>query len=365
MFVYTILATTAVTCAALSVYGIASFGEGMMFQILLQVCNRLDSSTCDGDVATSTLTLSLSAIFTNPIQLWILRDFVDWDLGKNLAIFQAIGVTLGVRLLFLTQTLLLPHLLGIILFVAMLQKVMSDVCVAALDAGTVTENTPLKKYNFLSYYNYVTVWATGLTSGLLSGMYGTAGPPLIIFFSNVNLDKDVTRGTVSFCDNWMNFFRICSFLYYFITQGHVSRSEYANFSVQQLVIMYVAVTCGAIIGLSIGNYFSKFVNQYAFKYLVLFILAMGSILLTSVGLRSSEVVIVAICAFTIFIASNAAAYLFVRRRQASKVIGSSRVAVSYDKLPFFPEEDEGEVVEDKNNGFLDSNDYKHSEIEMN
>ena len=169
MFIETVIATALVTSLALTVYGIASFGEGMMFQVLLQVCNRLDSTVCDGDLATSTLTLSLSAIFTNPIQLWILRDFVDIELGKNLAFFQAIGVIIGVRLLFMNQSLLLPHLLGLLLFLIMLQKVAADVSVFA--AGELISQVPIKKYKFLKYKNYLIVWCTGLISGLLSGIY--------------------------------------------------------------------------------------------------------------------------------------------------------------------------------------------------
>lgn len=168
MFLLTVLATSVVTAVSLTVYGIASFGEGMMFQILLQVCNRVNGNVCDGNVSTSTLTLSLSAIFSNPIQLWILRDLVDWELGKHLAIFQALGVVIGVKILFISQTLLLPHLLGVLLFVVMLQKVMTDV--SAFASKSHSEHTPIKKYIFSSSWTYIAVWATGLASGLLSGV---------------------------------------------------------------------------------------------------------------------------------------------------------------------------------------------------
>ena len=167
MLLSTIVVTAAVTVVAMTVYGIASFGDGLMFQILLQMCSRIDHSVCDGDISTSTLSLSLSALFTNPIQLWILKDHADWRLGRHLAFFQAIGVAVGVRVLFISKSLLLPHLLGLLLFLILCQKVMSDVC--ALSQDTPRQIIYGQVYAFESAKHYVVVWLTGLTSGLLSG----------------------------------------------------------------------------------------------------------------------------------------------------------------------------------------------------
>lgn len=333
MFVLSVLATAAVSAFALTVYGIASFGEGMMYQILLQVCSRIDSSVCDGDISTSTLTLSLSAMLTNPIQLWILREHVDWKLGRNLALFQGIGVVIGVRILFLTSSLILPHILGLIMFFVMSQKVTTDVCLVA--RGASLEQEVLKKYELVSTKNYATVWLVGLASGLLSGMYGTAGPPLIIFFSTINLEKNIVRGTVSFCDNVINFCRISSFAINFMLQGHDSNSEYGQMSLGQLAIMYMAVTSGAMTGLGIGNTLTKYVNQFAFKYLVLLILGVGSVLLSSVGMSTADVVVVALALLTVFITWNVVAFLFVRQ-QSLRHLGasdSSIARIEYYRLP--------------------------------
>jgi hypothetical protein len=71
---------------------------------------------------------------------------------------------------------------------------------------------------------YVTMWATGISSGLLIrcrlvvllrfvcscdscaalcclvvGLFGAAGSPLVIFSASINLEKNVNRGTVTFC----------------------------------------------------------------------------------------------------------------------------------------------------------------------
>lgn len=167
MLYMTVFAISVVAAVALVVYGVASFGEGMMFQILLQLCSRIDGRVCDGNIATSTLSLSLAAVFTNPMQLWILREHVDWELGRNLAAAQAVGVVVGVRLLFVLHSPLISRFLGLLLFLILLQKISNDVIALASDSST--ELVTMKKFQFLTFRSYLTVWFTGILSGILSG----------------------------------------------------------------------------------------------------------------------------------------------------------------------------------------------------
>jgi uncharacterized membrane protein YfcA len=141
--------------------------SGMTFQVLLQACNRIDSDICDGNVATATLSLTIALIFTSPIQLYVLQQYVDWKLALNLSACQGIGVFLGVNLLMLNIGVTLPRFLGGLLYVVLLQKVLADVYAAVTDPFV--SAVPMKNYVFASWLNYVTVWATGISSGLLSG----------------------------------------------------------------------------------------------------------------------------------------------------------------------------------------------------
>lgn len=204
---------------------------------------------------------------------------------------------------------------------------------------------------------------------MFSGMYGTAGPPMIIFFATVNIEKDITRGTVSFCDNVINFFRISSFVYNFLTNGGESASEYGDLSVKQLLVLWAAVTCGAMLGLTLGNYISSYVNQFVFKYMVLFILGIGSVLLASVGMDSENLMIVAVSAVVVFVVANSAAFFVLRKRADSNSCGSSQLSsIEYQRVSVTAddscqqEDEEAEV--DSHRISTAANIKKSKEVEM-
>jgi uncharacterized membrane protein YfcA len=167
MHLLSVVALSVVASFALCVYGIASFGDGMIFQVLLQMCNRVDSTICDGYVGTATLSLSISLFFTSPLQLFVMRKHVDWQLAIHLAIFQAIGAVVGVRILFIYYSLILPRILGAVLYSVLLQKILADVRSHVKDPSRTIR--PLKKYLFTSWTSHFIVWITGFSSGLLSG----------------------------------------------------------------------------------------------------------------------------------------------------------------------------------------------------
>jgi uncharacterized membrane protein YfcA len=292
----------------------------MLMQVLLQACHRIDGNLCDGNISTATLSISIALFLACPAQLFFLKKHVDWKLAIQLSIFQAFGAVAGVRILFLFHSIVLPRILGAILFLVLLQKVCYTDMRSRASEDSLTIQ-PLRKYPFNSWTNYAVVWTTGLSSGLLSGMFGAAGPPLIIFSSAVNLDKDTTRGTVAFCDVVINFSRITAFIYNIAyassTNGAAGDKSFESYSQHEWVLYCGMVSAGALTGLCCGNVLAAHVDQSLFRSILLSILGMGSVMLGTVGMSSFTAGMVGLVGFSI-IASILLAQLS-RAREAGSV----------------------------------------------
>jgi uncharacterized membrane protein YfcA len=96
----------------------------------------------------------------------------------------------------------------------------------------------------------------GVVSGLLNGMAGLSGPPVLIFLSSINISKQEFRATLST---------------YFVILNVISISTFAmnglyNYEVFKNVLLYVPFL---ITGLYSGMFVSKRVNEENFKKVVL------------------------------------------------------------------------------------------------
>lgn len=164
------------------------------------------------------------------------------------------------------------------------------------------------------------------------GLYGTAGPPMIIFFSSAHLHKDVTRGTACFCDNVINLCRIFAFsINYMFSESDVNNT-FGTMSMGELLALFLAVTVGATGGLALGNSVSRYINQFAFKYIVLFILGVGSVLLSSVGLHSHDAFIVVVIEVVLFVSSVLAVFWCLRKRTLHENTAQRGQEIEYTAL---------------------------------
>ncbi|XMB85595.1 sulfite exporter TauE/SafE family protein [Mycoplasmatota bacterium WC44] len=107
----------------------------------------------------------------------------------------------------------------------------------------------------------------GMVSGLLNGSTGMSGPPVLLFLSNQNVEKNVFRSTLTS---------------YFLVLNVISITTYAftkiyNNDVLKLVVLYLpALISGTLIGIKLGNK----INEKLFKKIVLgFVFVMGILLL--------------------------------------------------------------------------------------
>lgn len=112
--------------------------------------------------------------------------------------------------------------------------------------------------NYKKYYPVV-----GAVTGVLNGMSGISGPPLILFFSNVKMDKLTYKAT---------------FNTIFLSLNIIAITTYALMGNIDKAVMKISATYGivVIVGAYAGMWFSSRVSEKVFKKVVIFIvLVMG------------------------------------------------------------------------------------------
>lgn len=117
------------------------------------------------------------------------------------------------------------------------------------------------KLNIKDYKKYYPI--VGSITGILNGMSGISGPPLILYFSNVKMDKLTYKATFNTIFLSLNVIAIATYA----SMGSIDRS-----------VLKIAGTYGivVIIGAYVGMWFSNKVSEKLFKKVViLIILIMG------------------------------------------------------------------------------------------
>jgi uncharacterized membrane protein YfcA len=127
---------------------------------------------------------------------------------------------------------------------------------------TITALAMLRNYKIKIKNQNISYGVVGLLSGLLNGSTGLSGPPVVLFLTNQNTDKDVFRANLTFYGIATNIFAIILF----ISEGIVNTS----------VLNFTAIYLPALIlGVFGGIKISSKINEALFKnltiYLILFL----------------------------------------------------------------------------------------------
>eukprot|EP00798_Chlamydomonas_sp_ICE-L_P001633 gene1633-33024_t len=105
----------------------------------------------------------------------------------------------------------------------------------------------------------------GACSGIMAGLTGMGGPPLMLLYQIMDIPKETVRGT----NAWLNFTSIGRLLSYY---------SLALFT-QPAIPLYAASCCLNVVGLLIGHHFSAKVNQKAFGHMLTSLMCVSSALL--------------------------------------------------------------------------------------
>jgi uncharacterized membrane protein YfcA len=278
-------AITVINLIAITIYSISSIGNGLLYHMGWQVCERASSGElallCNGDIATANIHITVAAFLLLPVQLWLLYSHVDWKLGVHLSVTQQLGVFSGMWLVFYIHSDWVARFLGFTMFATAVQKSFAELRLSRRSDSD-EEAAAMTRYEFNTWNDYLIVWFVGLSSGLFGGLYAAGGPPLMYFVTQINLEKNTCRGTVAFLYLVENLGRIV-FIFFLRHDSAVSLTN------PTFLYTIGALTGSSLLGLGIGNCVSDQIDQKCFRYMILAVLSLGSILLgtTGFGLETS------------------------------------------------------------------------------
>lgn len=140
----------------------------------------------------------------------------------------------------------------------------------------VNRSIPINKS--LSYIIYLTAYC----AGILGGMYGTSGPPLMILASYLIIDKYEWIGSV--CVAYL-FENITRFFYLIIWHRDAFIISDGNEWYDYLIFITGSIIA-SLVGLYSGNWIGEFVDIVLWKKLLLVLLVLGSVLMIYSGALS-------------------------------------------------------------------------------
>lgn len=214
-------------------------------------------------LAVPLITLVLSPKVTVPILLiysmiiniaviYSSRKHLDFSRIWILLIFGIIGIPIGTKLLLIVNEDLLKLFIGLLI----------------LGFGLLL----LKGFRKSFKNEKLSMIPIGIVSGILGGSISISGPPLIIFLSNQNVDKQTFRASLALYFFLLNIFTLPVYIY----NGLIT-SEVISYSLK--------FSPGLIIGVILGNLFSHKIKEEHFKKFTLSLLIILGILAITTSIK--------------------------------------------------------------------------------
>eukprot|EP00998_Keelungia_sp_KM082_P005374 NODE_1702_length_1243_cov_61.008961_g1687_i0.p1 GENE.NODE_1702_length_1243_cov_61.008961_g1687_i0~~NODE_1702_length_1243_cov_61.008961_g1687_i0.p1 ORF type:complete len:352 (+),score=46.64 NODE_1702_length_1243_cov_61.008961_g1687_i0:129-1184(+) len=260
--------------------GMTGFGPAIVFHVAWQLLVRIFPSLTgheaggDNEMVDAVMLLAVNAPFSI-IPLYISsRKDIKWDLFWWLFIPKTTCFCLGTELLLATSPTTLKRGLGFVFFVFaiwLLGKELSKLGVGSW-LRRLGYHTLARWFEIVFPPSTVNTEgngkilkagaaACGAMSGLLNGMFGTPGPPLLIFFALApGFNSSAVRGTSTAC----HFFNLPIRLVYFF---FVKK----KFDATKLIPMLVVIVFGQI-GLRIGDKMHSAVRETVVQWSMLALL---------------------------------------------------------------------------------------------
>lgn len=180
------------------------------------------------------------SLLTNVIIVYKSRRYIDLKKIIPLIIFGIIATPIGTYILLYVNVSTLKIIIGLII--------------------TITAFAMLKNFKIKIKNQGISYGIVGLLSGFLNGSTGLSGPPVVLFLTNQNTDKDVFRANLTFYGVATNIFAIILF----IAEGVVNTSV-INFTILYLPALIIGVFGGIIL--------SAKINETLFKKLTIYLIA--------------------------------------------------------------------------------------------
>lgn len=250
------LACVLIMAVAQLIYATVGFGAGMFAVALMALVLP--------DLTGIVVVLLLLTFVT---EVWVLARNWRWARIRLLGWLvpgMAAGLWLGTRVLVTTDTSLLKQLLGLMIMAAGLYFIVENRARRWNHPTGVTEASSPRRGVWISL-------PVGLLSGLLGGLFGTGGPPVIIYLRASRLDKSAFRSTI---------------LTYFFLMSLLRGWTYAGadlFTIDRAVAAGMLLP-GSVVGIILGMIAHNHVSEHRFGQIVsILLVALGILLAAGAG----------------------------------------------------------------------------------
>lgn len=213
------------------IQGITGFGFALIAVPLL--------SLFIPEIRNITPIIVIYSLLTNIIIVYKSRHYIDFKKIIPLVIFGIIATPIGTYILLYVKVNTLKIIIGSII---------------TITAFAMFKNLKIKIKNESISYGIV-----GLLSGFLNGCTGLSGPPVVLFLTNQNTDKEVFRANLTFYGIATNIFAIIIFI----------AERIVNISVLNFTIIYLPAL---IIGVFVGIKISTKINEVIFRKLTIYLI---------------------------------------------------------------------------------------------
>ncbi|MBU0638588.1 MAG: sulfite exporter TauE/SafE family protein [Planctomycetes bacterium] len=201
----TLVACALIMAVAQLIYATVGFGAGMFAVALLALVLP--------DLAAAVTILLLLTFVT---EVWVLAH--EWRRARarlllGLVPAMIVGLWIGTQILVAGDVAALKRLLGLVVAGAGVWFLLIQRQTSA-DQPNAGENRPANGEDNAGRRRGFAAWISvpiGLVSGLLGGMFGTGGPPVIIFLRAYRLDKGAFRATLLWYFFLMSLVRGCTY----------------------------------------------------------------------------------------------------------------------------------------------------------
>lgn len=210
------------------IQGITGFGFALIAVPLL--------SLFIPEIRSITPIVVIYSFLTNIVIMYKSRHYIDIKKIIPLIIFGIIATPIGTYILLYVNVNILKIIIGLI--------------------TTITAFAMFKNFKITIKNESISYGIVGILSGLLNGSTGLSGPPVVLFLTNQNTDKNAFRANLAFYGIATNIFAIILF----VVEGIV------NTSILHFTILYLPAL---IIGVFAGIKISTKINEIIFRNLTI------------------------------------------------------------------------------------------------
>lgn len=274
-------------------FGLTTFGSAILFQSFWYFFSLFLTDV--GNIVEAIEYITLGALGSFSLQAVLLRREIQWRMVLAMSCGNIPGVLLGVRTLLMHgSNPWLKRGLGIFFFLIWGFKLFDKRRNTAYTSRDIEEGEATAERSepvvFDSIKNIGKLWLAAFLGGYCAGLFGTGGPPLMIYLAfHRGIPKNHWRASSSLSSAIYQPVRLVAV---FVGSGSFSLGNWS---------IYVIAVVASLVGLATANlpFFSKRVDQILFHKILNGLLLVSSLLLSTSGIPGVSsvvgVVVVVLC----------------------------------------------------------------------